>query len=113
MADVAGLPTPVMDWSSTDAPQALRKFRAICELMFDGPLADKTEAIKVRYLLLWTGEEGIELASTWDLSNEDSNKLNIYWECFEQYVAQRAISELLDTNSEQLSKGMRKVLMHS
>ena len=27
MAELAGLPIPIMDWSSSDAPQALRKFK--------------------------------------------------------------------------------------
>ena len=32
-------------------------------LPFGGPLAEKTEAVTVKYLLLWSREEGIEVAS--------------------------------------------------
>jgi len=32
--------------------------------MFSGPLSDKTEAQKVSYLLLWTGEKGRDIFST-------------------------------------------------
>ena len=75
-----------MDWSSTDLPQAFRKFRALSELIFDGPLSDKSEEVKVKYLLIWTGEEGIELVSTWHLTAEEKKKLDTYWTKFEKYV---------------------------
>ncbi len=86
MAETYGLPTPSIDWNSQDAPNAFRKFKNLCELMFEGPLADKTEAVKIRYLLIWAGEEGQELASTWKLTNEEKKLLETYWTKFEQYV---------------------------
>ena len=67
MAEMAGLSAPTMNWASTDVSQAFKKYKTICQLMFDGPLAEKTEAVKVKYLLLWPGEEGIEVSSTWYL----------------------------------------------
>ena len=90
MADLAGLPTPRMDWSSTDAPQALKKFKNLCQLYFSGPLKDKSEEEQVSYLLIWSGEEGIELVSTWTLTADDKKKLSTYWEKFEEYVAPRS-----------------------
>ena len=33
----------------------------------------KSESVKVKYLLLWSGEEGIDVSSTWDLSDNESN----------------------------------------
>ena len=88
MAELAGLPTPCMDWSSTDAPQALKKFKNLCELYFSGPLKDKSEEEQVSYLLIWSGEEGIELVSTWSLTAE-KKKLSTHWEKFKEYVAPR------------------------
>ena len=38
MAELTGLPIPHVDWSSSDAPQALRKFKNLCQLYFFGPL---------------------------------------------------------------------------
>ena len=90
MAELAGLPTPRMDWSSTDAPQALKKFKNLCQLYFSGPLKDKSEEEQVSYLLIWSGEEGIELVSTWTLTADDKKKLSTYWEKFEEYVAPRS-----------------------
>ena len=90
MAELAGLPTPRMDWSSTDTPQALKKFKNLCQLYFSGPLKDKSEEEQVSYLLIWSGEEGIELVSTWTLTADDKKKLSTYWEKFEEYVAPRS-----------------------
>ena len=64
MAEMAGLSAPTMDWASTDVPQAFNKFKTICQLMFDDTLAEKTEAVNVKYLFLWSREEGIEVSST-------------------------------------------------
>jgi hypothetical protein len=79
-----------MDWHSTDGPQAFRKFKSLCELLFTGPLVDKAEDIKVKYLLIWSGEEGRELVSTWDIEAEDTKKLETYWARFKDYVAPKS-----------------------
>ena len=79
MAELTELPTPHMDWSSTDAPQALKKFKNVCELYFSGPLKDKSEEEQVSYLLIWSGEEGIELVSRWSLTADDKKKRSTYW----------------------------------
>jgi len=89
MAEHAGLPSPRMDWHSSYVPQALRKFKATCELYFSGPLTAKSEEEKISYLLIWSGEEGIELVSTWSLTNEEK-KLSTYWKKFEEYVAPKS-----------------------
>ena len=90
MAELAGLPTPRMDWSSSDAPQALTKFKNLCELYFTGPLKEKSEEEQVSYLLSWSGEEGIELVSTWTLTADEKKKLSTYWKKFEDYVAPKS-----------------------
>ena len=58
--------------------------------MFDGPLAEKSEAVKVKYLLLWSGEEGIDVSSTWELTDNESNTLSVYWDRFGKYVAPKS-----------------------
>ena len=84
--NLQGLPTPSMDWCATDTPRAFKQFREMCELMLDGPLDDLSEERKVKYVLLWAGEEGRELAATWNLSAADAKKLTSYWEKYEAYV---------------------------
>ena len=90
MAELAGLPVPRMDWHSSDAPQALKKFKAFAELYFKGPLSDRSEEEKISYLLIWSGEERIELASTWSLSADEKKKLDTYWSKFENYVSPKS-----------------------
>lgn len=90
MAELAGLPVPRMDWHSSDAPQAFKKFKALCELYFSGPLEGKSEAEQISYLLIWSGEEGIELVSTWSLSAEEKKKIDTYWTKFESYVSPKS-----------------------
>ena len=90
MAELAGLPVPRMDWHSSDAPQALKKFKALSELYFKGPLSDKSEEEKISYLLIWSGEEGIELASTWSLTADERKQLATYWSKFENYVSPKS-----------------------
>ena len=40
----------------------------------------------MKYLLMWSGEEGIAVASNWDLSDIESNTLSGYWDRFGKYV---------------------------
>ena len=83
---IAGLPAPKMDWHALDTPQALKKFKAVCKLYFLGSLKEKSKQEKISYLLIWSGDEGIELVSTWSLTDEERKKLDIYWAKFESYV---------------------------
>ncbi|XP_077980108.1 epidermal growth factor receptor-like [Glandiceps talaboti] len=90
MAELAGLPVPTMDWHSSDAMQALKKFKQMCELYFNGPLTAKTEAEKCNYLQIWSGEVGIDIVTTWNLTTEEKTKLATYWNKFEEYVAPKS-----------------------
>ena len=70
--------------------QPTRRKPCLCQLYFAGPLKDKSEEEKVSYLLIWSGEEGIELVSTWSLTTDEKKKLSTYWEKFEEFVAPRS-----------------------
>ena len=85
-AGLNGLPTPTMDWTANDAVRAFAKFKEICLLLFNGPLADVSEERQVNYLLLWVGEEGRELATSWNLSDADRKRLKSYWDRYERFV---------------------------
>ena len=90
MAGLSGLPIPSMDWHSPDAAQAFKKFKARCQLYFNGPLKEKTEEEQVSYLLIWSGDDGIELVSTWGLSAGDKKKLDVHWTRFKQYLSPKS-----------------------
>ena len=86
----AGVPTPRMDWDSSNLPDAWRKFRQHVELMFSGPLSAKEEEEKCSYLLLWIGEKGRDVYNTWTLTADERKVLQTYYEKFEAYVTPKA-----------------------
>ena len=58
-----------MDWTSPgDLHKRFKLFKQKCNLIFDGPLEDTDEAKKVKLLLLWIGDKGLEIynAASWD-----------------------------------------------
>ena len=74
--DLSGIPTPKFDWESTNLPEQWRKFKSHIELIFDGPLKEKSEEVKVNYLLLWIGDKGRKIRETWtDLDGSCSELL--------------------------------------
>ena len=90
MAELAGLPIPTMDWHSPDTPQAFMKFKAQYELHFSGPLKEKAEEEQISYLLIWLGDDGIRLVSTWALSAMEKKLLDFYWTRFENYLSPKS-----------------------
>lgn len=84
------MPTPRMDWESTNLPDAWRKFRQHVELMLSGPLLAKTEPVKCSYLLLWIGEKGRDVFNTWTLTEDERKELKTYYDRFETYVTPKA-----------------------
>ena len=82
-APLSCLSVPKVDWSVPDAPHAFKKFKSLCTLMFDGSIQDLNEETKVKYLQIRSGEEGIELVSTWQLTADEVKKLDTYWQRFE------------------------------
>lgn len=63
--------TPKMDWSAEDLPTAFKAFKSHCEFTFGGPLIKKNEEEKCNYLMLWVGEKGRNIYSTWNLTADE------------------------------------------
>jgi len=49
-------------------------------------LSSKSEEVKCNYLMLWIGEKGREIYTTWELGAEEAKKLNTYYTKYEAYV---------------------------
>lgn len=47
MADLSGIPTSSMDWESSNLPESWKKFVCHVNLIFQGPLKDKDEDVKI------------------------------------------------------------------
>ena len=72
---------PSLNWTSPgDVHSRFKMFKQKCELIFDGPLHDQDEDKKVRLLLLWVGDKGLEICNTATFSTE-SRYSNIEREC--------------------------------
>ena len=67
-------------------PAAWKSFQQYCEFAFGGPLKGKSEEQRCNYLMIWVGEKGRDVYNTWNLTGEESKKLNTYYERFEAYV---------------------------
>ena len=85
MAASGNLPIPLLDWSNPDRTESIRHFKRKCELWFqaNGTAPEK----QFNFILLWAGQEGIELSETWNLSNEDYKDPQKVWEKFEESEA--------------------------
>ena len=81
---------PRMDWESKDLPNAFKSFKSHAEFMFGGPLQTKTEEVKCNYLMIWAGEKGRQIFSTWNLQDDDKKKLESYYTGFESYCKPRS-----------------------
>lgn len=85
--ELSGIPPPVMNWKSSNLPEQWEKFKDHVELIFTGPLKDKSEEEKVSYLLLWVGEEGRQVKKTWTgISEADAKKLDTFYSRFKTHV---------------------------
>lgn len=65
---------PSIDWTSPgDVHKRFKLFKQKCELVFAGPLDKVEEAKKVRLLLLWVGDKGLEIYNTTTWANDGDN----------------------------------------
>lgn len=86
MADGLTGRTPSLNWESGDLPGAWKSFKTHCDLKFQGPLKKKEADEKCAYLMIWVGEKGRNVFSTWNMSAVVQKKLEKYYEKFEAYV---------------------------
>ncbi|CAG2185889.1 unnamed protein product [Mytilus edulis] len=78
--------TPKMDWESSDLPTSWKTFKQHVQFMFEGPLKSKNEETKCNYLMIWVGNKGRDIYSTWNLQVAEAKLLKTYYEKFENYV---------------------------
>ena len=72
-------PSPRMDWASLDLPNEFKKFKGHTKFMFGGPLEKKNEEQKCNYLMLWVGDKGRQIYSTWNLTDEQAKTLDVLY----------------------------------
>ena len=79
-------PTPKLDWDSDDLPAQWKKFRQHAEFMFKGPLSKNSEEEKCNYLMIWVGEKGREIHSTWTMTEAGKKSLEAHYQMFKAHV---------------------------
>ncbi|KAI8500833.1 hypothetical protein Bbelb_216510 [Branchiostoma belcheri] len=65
---------PSMNWDEDDLIGAFQKFKQKADLCFKSFLKETTPEQKVSYILLWSGERGLELYNSWDMTDADKKK---------------------------------------
>ena len=86
MGELSRIKPPYMDWNDTDLPTAFKTFKQYCQLIFNGTLNKKKEEEKATYILLWIGEEGLKIFTSFELSDEDKVKTNTIFDKFTTYL---------------------------
>ena len=89
MENISGA-TPSIDWESRDLESAWRRFEVHVNFMFSGPLKDKSEEERCSYLMLWVGEKGRNIYSTWTIQAGKEKELATYFNGFKAYVKPRS-----------------------
>ena len=79
-----------MSWIVQDLHQEWHKFFRQAMCIFEGPLHDKANSVKVSYLKLWVGDKGLDVFEGFTFDEpEDATKLQIVMKKFEEYCAPR------------------------
>ena len=76
---------PGFNWNSTDLVVEWKAFRKPRKFTFRAPLRAKNEE-KCCYLMLWKGEKGRKMSSTWNMTDAKQNALQNNHDRFQPYV---------------------------
>ena len=87
---MAKFKTPEMSWFVQDLNQEWRRFYGQAMCIFEGPLHDKEDSVKVSYVKLWLGDKGLHVFEGFTFSQTaDAKKLDIVLKKFEDYCTPR------------------------
>jgi hypothetical protein len=63
-----------VDWETDDSILAFGKFKQKCELIFKSILKDADGEEQVSYILLWVGEQGLDIYNSWTFEDGEDKK---------------------------------------
>ena len=61
MSAATSFASPQMDWDAPDRISAFARFTQKCQLMLSSALKDTSDEEKLSYILLWSGEKGLDI----------------------------------------------------
>lgn len=79
--------SPNLDWNAANLKNEWRRFVDHADIVLDGPLEEKSEAVKCKYLLMWSGDQGRALFRTWEISAANKDKLAYLKKQFNDYFS--------------------------
>ena len=74
MAAATSFALPQMDWDAPDPITTFARFKQKCQLMFTSAFKDTNDEEKVSYILLWSGEKGLDIFNSWTFTKEEDKK---------------------------------------
>ena len=74
MATATSFASPQMNWDAPDPITAFARFKQKCQLIFSSVLKDADDEEKVSYILLWSGEKGLDIYNSWTFTKEEERK---------------------------------------
>ena len=77
---------PKYNRDSADLVGEWKAFRQHVEFVFKGPLRSKNEEERFCYSMLWVGEKGRRIFSTWNITDAQQKVLKEYYDRFQAYV---------------------------
>ena len=101
---------PSINWQSRNLSEERRKFKDHAKLMFQGPLKRAGTEEQSAYLLIWAGETGREICSSWGLTDDQKKDVTILFERFEAHATPKRTQYLLGTFSMNTNSKMEKRL---
>lgn len=78
------LQAPTMDWSRTDRVATYKLFKQKAKMYFDAK--DIKKGKQVSFILLMTGDEGVKMFNSWEMSPDDSRDPEAVWEHFDKHI---------------------------
>ena len=84
--ELAGVPTPIVDWSNVNLLEAFKKLCQHAELIFAGALRDKDPEVHCTYRLLWVGEKRCEIYNILTLTNGQRKDISEICNAFQTHV---------------------------
>ncbi len=81
--------SPVLNWEAPEMVSEWEHFEALCMLIFKCLWKNMPEEKKAAHLQLWVGRKGNELIKTWELTEDQAKKCDIYYRKFNDYFEPR------------------------
>ena len=121
--DLAGIKPPTFSWEDEDLGNSFKKFRRYCDLMLSTPTyANRSNAEKVNYILLWLGPQGVEIYDSWThLSSQQLQDPTHLWQAFQDYfepktnfrLARYQLRDIRQKSGEPIDSFVTRLKTHS